>query len=379
MSAPPADAIAAIQSAVAVVTRRATVFEADGMEEYIADLPLGASGGSVSIDASSDSRRTLALAFYDEDGEIDVGTDGLWYDKVIQVWRGVEWTDESGNPQSWETSLGVFKIDNIRQRHHPHTVIEINGRDMSKSLGLSKFGVATTFAAGYNVVELIEALALNAGVLLDHADVPKLRFTSSSVATASEMQFNGDDSRWKAMLDLAVAHDLELFFDAYGYLVLRHFKDPTTSSLEHTFAVGTDVASYDKLMNDSELYNRIVVVGENSEAVPVFAEALNDAPSSPTRVDRIGERTKTIVSSYVETAVQAQEYADSLLAVAALESFELNWGTLVVPSLDVTEIVEFVDPHGVSGQPTRFYLTGVTIPLNLAPMTSIGKRLQVVT
>ena len=380
MSTPSADVIAALEAPITRVTRRAEMFESDGVTPFLDDISMVVESGSVTAAYDSEARRTLSVSFHEEVTDkytgatsiIPIGPDGIWYDKTIKIWRGVEWLDGDGELQSWECPLGTFRIDNVRQRHHPKSVLQINGRDETKLALTSKFGTNAVFPAGTNVRDLIETVALNAGMT-------RFRLFNSPQATTVEIEAGGNDTRWKFMNDIATAYNLELFMDTDGYLVSRPFHDPAVTAPTFEFAVNDNLASYDKLMNDSEIYNHVVVVGESAEKIPIAGEATNTAGGSPTSIARIGERTKRIDSTLIEDADQARTLAESYLAVAALEAFEIGFGAVVYPFLDVGVVVQFEDPYAASVQPTRFLLTNVTIPLNLGPMTTTGKRLQVLT
>jgi hypothetical protein len=140
-----------------------------------------------------------------------------------------------------------------------------------------------------------------------------------------------------------------------------------------------NVESYSKTTRDARLYNHIVVVGGSSDTIPVSAEAKNTSASSPTSIDKIGARVYEYSSSFITTQAQALDVANSLLKIHALEEFELSLSTLVLPWLEVGEIVEFRDPDPNPGDPTRFLLSSFSIPLVLGKMNPVGKRVTMVS
>jgi hypothetical protein len=71
---------------------------------------------------------------------------------------------------------------------------------------------------------------------------------------------------------------------------------------------------------------------------------------------------------------QAIELAKSLLSVAALEEFELDFSSVLFPWIEPGEIVEMYDPDSEYWGPSRYLLTSLTFPLDLSPMSGKGKR-----
>lgn len=136
-----------------------------------------------------------------------------------------------------------------------------------------------------------------------------------------------------------------------------------------------NIESYTKTTRDSRIYNHVVVVGGASDTTSVSADVQNTNPSSPTNVSRLGDRVYEFVSSFITTQAQALDVANSLLSVHALEEYELSMSTIVLPWLEVGEIVVFRDPKPNAGDPARFLLSSFTIPLKLGKMNPVGKRI----
>lgn len=363
---PPADFITDLLGPLTVITRRAMIYEADGETVWMEDVPI--LDGSVSVDASRAERRTLSITFDNEAGSLDHSPEGFWYDKVVKVWRGINL-----NGELWETQLGEFCIDQIQTPHFPD-VTQVSGRDYTKRCLTSKLRAATSFAEGQSIEAVIEILATNAGIT-------KFILPNTGQTMGRQFLFDPGTVRWDAMTQIATAFGYELYFNPYGYLVMREYQDPVSSPQQWTFDTGSDTGSivtFNKTANDTRIYNHIVVRGEATDSPPVWAEAINTNPSSPTRVERIGDRVYEYVSSFFTSSQQCQDVADKFLAIHALESFEVNIESLVLPWLDVSNIVEFIDPDPNPLDPTRFLLSSFEIPLMLGTMTSNAKRVTIV-
>jgi len=139
-----------------------------------------------------------------------------------------------------------------------------------------------------------------------------------------------------------------------------------------------NIVTYSKKTSSSFIYNKVVAYGDSAQTIPVSAEATNTEPTSPTNIDRLGERTFFYKSAFITTTDQAQEIADRFLKVQALESFDIGLESVVAPWLDPNSIVTFYDPEGVSTDPVRYLLSSLTIPLRPGTMQANAKRVSIV-
>ena len=281
---------------------------------------------------------------------------------------------ESSVNKLWETQIGEFVIDRLDTQNFPSS-IKVTARDYTKKCMLSKFTTATGFTTGVTIESVIKAIAQNAGIT-------KFLLPVTGKVTGKEFFFERGTERWAAMKEIAKAYSFDIYFDGQGYLVLSAFKDPVSAPLSHVLLTGPEgnLVSFTKSVNDSRLYNHIIVTGESSDTAvaPVSAEATNTEPSSPSRISRIGDRVYQYTSSFITTVLQAQEVADNFLKVHALEEYDVNFSAIMAPWLEVGEIVEFHDPDAGPTDPIRYLLSSLGIPLGLSPMSGNAKRVGIV-
>lgn len=352
------------------VIRKVDIYESDGETPW--RLGVGMITGSVSVDAGREERRQFEMTLWSGDDDLPIGPDdGLWYDKIIKIYRGVSYM-ENGLTIDWYAPLGVFLIDKISQPYFP-SVIKVSGRDLTKRLVTSKFGRATQFKAGSPMESVIRTIATNAGIV-------DMLLPNTGVVLGKDFLFESDTTRKKAVYDIASAYGYDVFFDAQGFLTLREQADPATEAPVLTLEIGAggSVIFYEKNINDTRLYNHVVVAGENSGGTAVVAEARNTDPSSPTNIERIGERTYRYTSSLITTQDQAQDVADKFLKINSLEEFTVSIDAFVFPWLDAGVTMEFIDPKPTQNQPTRFFLHNFNIPLSLESMKLEARRVQLV-
>jgi hypothetical protein len=211
----------------------------------------------------------------------------------------------------------------------------------------------------------------------------KINIPNIDEVLTNDQPFEKNTSRWAAIQDIAEAYGYEVFFDASGYLTLRKFLDPTLSPSVFNYRSGEDgvVIKWGKQTTQSRVFNEVVVHGDTDSdtALPVFGVARNMNPNSPTSIPRLG-RTKTheITSALVEDNAQATELAETMLPIVSLEEYNLSFESLVLPWLEVGEIVNFDPEDWQESDPTRFLLSSFSIPFGLGTMAPSAKRVVMV-
>lgn len=331
---------------------------------------VGTSGSDGSIPrvtsfSNSVGGRAVAFSFLIDYRQFDI----VAFENMIV--SAARWLDTVEPIDEWETQVGEFMIDRISEPHFPHEV-KVTGRDYTKKCMNSKFAYATQFETGYTLEALVAAIAGSAGI-------NKRQLPITGVVVGRAFFFERGVSRWEAMKEICNAYNYEIYFNPQGFLVMRAYEDPSTSVpvvYIHTGKKG-QVASYEKSTSDSRIYNHVIVTGESSDAAipPVYAEAINDDPNSPTNRAELGDRVYEYTSSFITTTAQAQAVADKILAVHALEEFELSFASLMLPWLEVGDILGFIDPAPAPGDPTTFLLVSLSFPLKLGPMGGSARRI----
>jgi hypothetical protein len=389
---PDAAVIAELTSGLVRITRRAEIYEADGVTPW--DVPNWDGrlvDGTVTVDRERDERRNLDLLLDNTDGLlINDPHDGFWYDKIIKIFWGIRYYDQAiATWRRWETPLGEFMIDRIDEDRFPHAV-KVTGRDYAKKCLTSKIAYSMSFQSGLRVEEIIRALAANAGV-------KKFLLPVTTQAYGDDIVFTRGTERWKVMKQLADAIGYELYFLANGALTMRPYPDPTTSPIAWSFTDGGggSLINYSRSSTDSRMFNHIIVTGaaigadsnnmpasqvaaSNTDSEVIFAEARNDDPGSPTRIERVGDRVEPYESDLFTSQEQAQTYADTQLRIGALEEYTMSFESLLLPWLDGSDIVEIVEDRPTEYTPRRFLLSNFTIPLGLGSMSGTARRVTVV-
>ncbi|MFD5451666.1 LamG-like jellyroll fold domain-containing protein [Streptomyces sp. NPDC127100] len=275
----------------------------------------------------------------------------------------------------WDTQIGEFLIDKIDEGRFPRQT-KVTGRDFAKKCLTAKLPVAMTFDKDTPIETLIRSMAANAGIR-------KFLLPTTGVVVGEGADFDQGTERWNVMSKICETSAYELFFNADGYLVMRKQLDPTTSPISLTLQTGQlgNLVDWSKSTTDTEVYNRVICMSESSDStvLPFYGEASNTDATSPTSIQRLGERTWIYTSSFFTSNAQCAETAQQFLSVKGLESYEVSFEHLVFPWLEAGEILEFLDPDAAAYDPTRFLLSTFSIPLKLGSMSSSAKRIIIVS
>lgn len=375
---PSDEVIDALVSSIVSLTRRVEIYESDGVTPFAVDgWNSRLVGGSITVDRDRPERRMGEIHLENKDLALPLDPyDGFWYDKILKAYWGIRYYDGDGERQAWEMQVGEFMIDRINPRRFPKTVV-VTVRDYAKKCLVSQLKASLSFPAGTPCEDIIRALAANCGVT-------KFLLPTTGRTFDSTVVFPRGTQRWNVMSQIADSIGYELYFRGDGYLAMRPYSDPTTSPVAWSYTSGqaqSSLIDYDKSSNDSRLKNHIIVVGATTTidnfSSTVFAEAINDDPSSPTRVDRIGDRTDIIESDFFTTDEDAQLFADTRLAVAGLEEYEVNFSGLVLPWLEPSDIIDIEDGSNSDFIPRRFLLANYSLQLGLGAMDGVGRRVTV--
>lgn len=282
----------------------------------------------------------------------------------------------------WEVQTGEFMIDMISEDNLP-SVTKITGRDYTKRLIQSKVPTDIAFTPGMSLREIVTFMAVQGG-----ANPLKLKISVANEVIQSEMAFSRGTDYWTIVKSACEAFNYEIFFDQFGFMVVRQYLDPTTGAASWTFKTGHEVDSsganlmkYSRSISDSLIFNKVIVYGDpadGEERLPYYGDATNEDPNSPTSVQRIGLRTLTIETNWLSSNQECYDLALTRLKISALESYDITFDSIQYPWLECGSIVEFLDPERLDFEPTSFLLTSLTFPLDLGPMSATGKRVTFV-
>lgn len=288
----------------------------------------------------------------------------------------LRWADILAYVTHWESQLGEYVQDSASASSDSPHAVEVSGRDYVKRCLLSKLVATSTYDKGRSIESVIHTMAINSGIR-------KMSLPNTGASLPRDMTWESDVSRWEIMKELATDSGYDIFFNLEGVLVMDKFRDPTTSPID----LNLDVGQYGNLVSrglrtsDSQLFNHVVVSGESSDenTPPAWGEARNTNPESPSNIEELGDRVTRHQSSTITSNTEARELAKTMLSVAALEEFELDFSTPLLPWVEPNHVVGLTPDASGTWGPDRFLLSSLSMPLDLSPMTGTGKRIINVT
>ena len=292
--------------------------------------------------------------------------------------QALTWLYDYKEFKSFESQIGEFCIDRISEDDFPSS-LKVTGRDYTKRLLADKFEQSVTFKAGTSIDDLVRSVAANGGVF-------KTLLNSEGAYLSSDVTFEREVERWKVIDDVCTANGVESYFNPQGYLTTRPFIDPTTAPVAFTLSTGRpdgNLVAYTKASSDAQVYNVVIVTSENqndlADGIAYQGKAENHDPSSPTSIERLrGRRVYPYKSAFLDSQAAADSLALQLLKIHGLEEFELSFSSIAYPWLDVGAVAGFKDPRPGVGEPDRYLLTSLNIPLGLGPMSGSGKRITII-
>jgi hypothetical protein len=329
--------------------------------------------GSVTIDTSRGSRRTLTLSILNPDGiytpdglfETDSDTDGFFYvNRLIRVWRGVKYDD--GTEEF--APVGTFMVDNadvVVERGM--SMVTITGSDLWKKLSKSQFAAPTSFVTGTDLNTIIAGLASDAGVTVMNLDpLPDRSTVGKQINTG--LAFEADDIRGDVLTKLGTDYGLDIFFDPMGVLVSEDFRNPELREVSWVFGPQDTMAySLRSSFSDDRLYNHVVVTGTAAAKTdppgPVYVSEVKDTdPASPTSIDKIGDRVFRYESGVLGTQDEVDQAALTIFYQHFLLSNTVDMEAVCNPALEGNDLI-WVEEVNFTEIDKRFLIGSLEVPL----------------
>lgn len=329
--------------------------------------------GSISIDATSDIRRTcsLSLAVERTDNMISPGGE-LWLDKFIKVYMGIDNPRDRNNTVWW--NMGIFLINNPNTVYNVNTrTVSFEGLDLMAKLTGRRNGqlpaVTTVVPAGSKISDVVKRTITQLGGF-DNYIIEDAGYT---------IPYDIKKDMGSTIYDLLseirdLYSDWEMFFDVDG--VFHWQKIP--SGDKEPVVINFDELSQALIISDSidvdfeNVKNNIIVYGrllDNGQQV--MATATDTIANSPYNIDKIGKINYIIDDERIynnDLAAQRARYELYLHArlndVVTLEIVPIYWLNDVNIKINYTnEII------GIKGE---YLIKSMEIPLGIGGSMTIN-------
>ncbi len=333
---------------------------------YVRDgIPI-VDGGTVTVDANSQIRRSVSLTVADPALSPAVAQDLLApYGTELRIRKGLEYPD--GTVEL--VPLGWFRVDAPQTEHSGETGptgISITGSDRFGGAVDGRFFNVTPSVGSTVVAEIRHLLD---PVMPSY--VPAM-IDLTGDTTPCPAQVYSDQDRMGAITKNATAINAECFMNADGVPVLR--PEPRALSARNVWTI--DSNTEDAVLLDEQtaadrsvIYNAVIVHGKQLDGHPTsWAEVLDNDPASPTRYGGPFGKKPTFFSSPILTSNAACAAAGAtMLGRYTGAGWTISLTSLVNPALDAGDVIRVVLPDGR----TQYHIIDtLSIPLDgNSPMT----------
>lgn len=290
--------------------------------------------GSISIDATSDIRRTCNITLVVEKSENMIAPGGqVWLDKFIKVYVGTD-NPRNGNETVWN-NMGLFLINNPESVYNATTnTITFEGLDLMAKLTGRRNGqlpaVTTVVPAESKVADVVKQTITQLG-----------GFDKYIIQDAGyEIPYDIKKDMGSTIYDLLVEirdlySDWEMFFDVDGVFhwqqIPNGINEPVVldfNQLKQKVIISETIdVDFENVKNYIIVYGRLLDNGEQ-----VMATSIDTISSSPYNVDSIGQINYIVDDERIYNNDLAQQRADYELFLHArmndsitLEIVPLYW------------------------------------------------------
>lgn len=314
-------------------------------------------------------RRGANVSFADPKGDL-TPADGkdlfAPFGNTVKLQRGLYLPNQT-EPEL--KKLGLFEITDVTVDDSGEGLrIELELFDFARRVSRAKLPRAYTILRGANygtaIFELIDV------------GVPGLTYNFETViSTTPLLVFEQGADRWEKARIMAASVGMDLFFDPDGVCSLRSVP-PITDQVDWTYRDGEDatILSTNKKLSNEQAYNHVIVTGEALDNTPpVFGEAMDTNPNSPTYIfGPYGDVPYFFASKFVTTTEQATAAAQGILndLLGATEIVRFN--AIVNPAHDYRDIV-YVDRNR-SRINSRYVMHKLNIPLTQDRAMDVSTR-----
>lgn len=314
--------------------------------------------GSVSVDRGSDVRRTLSLSIADpRDFPLEETARYGVYGQSLFVESGITYLDGT----SELVPCGHFYITSISGNVHtgPLNITAVGPEILLKR---AIFETATSTKGSPTASAFIAAqIGLAA---------PGASFVDASTAGATPVAvktWEAGDEVWSALTEVATSVGAELFCDANGTFRLADIPNVDTASPVWDVSAGEYgvMVSAEAELSGDDVFNRVIVTGENAEENAPPVQAVATVTTGPLRYGGpFGKVTKTYSSSLVTNTGQAGEVAAALLRKYRSPNRRVSLSTIPNPALDAGDCIRVVYGDSAPLPPELHMVQSFTVPLN---------------
>ena len=329
--------------------------------------------GSISVDATSDIRRTCSLTLTVEKAKNMISPSGeLWLDKFIRIYEGID-NPRNNNETVW-WNMGIFLINNPNTVYNSITeTVTFEGLDLMSKLTGRRNGqlpaVATVVPAGNKIADVVKQIITQLGGF-DNYIIEDVGY---------EIPYDIKKDMGATIYDLLVEiRDLyanwEMFFDVNGVFHWQQIPDGENEPIVVNFdELRQKLVISDGINVDFEnVKNNVIVYGRLLDnGYQVMATATDTITSSPYNVNSIGQINYIVDDERIYNDDLAAQRAKYELYLHARLNDAITLEIVPIPWLnDVNIKIKYTNEEiGLSGE---FLIQSLEIPLGIDSSMNIN-------
>lgn len=324
--------------------------------------------GSVDVDVTRSTRRTFTATVLNPGGIWSPQSDwgGLFYvNRMVQLWRGIDFGDATEM-----VCVGTFLIDHADVAVERNmSVVTLSGSDLWKKFGKSMFPRAKSWAAGTSINTVISSIASTSGVTKLNLD-PLGSRNAADKELSKKFAVEQGDNRGEALAELCKAYSIDVYFAPDGRLTTQDFTKPGDRAVVYTYDPddNNNLITVKSSYSDDNLYNTVLVIGTKDKDNVVIARVRDTDASSPTSVNRIGERVWKYESENIGTQAVADKTAESLFYKHVLVNEDITLETICNPAYEGNDVIRAREPD-FTNMNSNFRIKAFTVPLSSSRQT----------
>lgn len=328
-------------------------------------------GGSITVDANSDIRRSCSVDLVVNRQSLSIAEDSeIWLERYVKIYQGID------NPRTKKTvwwNMGIFLINNPSRTYDISTnTLSFEGLDLMSKLTGARNGqlpaMATLVPAGSNVADVVRDTITQLGgfskyIIQDVGYTVPYDIKMDTGATIYELLVKIRD----------LYSDWEMFFDVDGVFHFQQITDGINEPVVVDFnQLNQQLVTSETVNIDFEnVKNNIIVYGRLlDDGTQVMATARDNITDSPFSISKIGQINYIVSDEQIYSNELAQDRANYELFMHARMNDSIELNTVPIPWLnDVNIKIAYTNiKDNIEGQ---FLIKSLSIPLD------IGSTLQI--
>jgi hypothetical protein len=322
-------------------------------------------------------RRSCNLVFENSEGQFVISEEQFWLHTKIKLEIGIK----NGDDEIF-FNKGIYYISNpeITSQLSDRTVnlkLEDKWSKLDGTLG-GNMSSAYTVPVDTDLLATIQNILKPSGVgaiVLDYIqpilqEIPEPHHPAGPWEDLLPYTINKNDGDTYAtlLLELAAINSYDIYYNENGNLTMERARADIVQGSSWDFS--TDELSYMggvRMFRFEDVFNRVVVIGDNVNGNIGRAVSSNEDIGSPTRISLIGEKAKIVTDSNIRTDSTAQIRADYELDKMKRLYDGITITCLPLLHLSCNDVVTIMDSALFTEQPDkvgRYIIQGISYDIN---------------